>query len=237
MLITRGNSIPLLGSLAHLAIFTWTFLLVASTGGVGNPWALLFGFVWLAAIYPKAIKRLLRMRWVVLFASLFIVSVLFGPGEPDLLVWGAEVSTENLVAGFYMICRALLILLAADGLAASIDITEVAGLFEGVGFSGLGFSLGVAVNLIPNIQESVTTTWHALRMRGGLRAKWWRGLQLFALTVLTNSLRRSEDIVLAAEVRAFSPERSRRFHLRIGRLDWLIVVLGLTSITLLVVIL
>jgi len=56
-------------------------------------------------------------------------------------------------------------------------------------------------------------------MRGGL----WRGLQLFLLTVLTNALRRSEEIVLAAEVRAFRPDRSQSVPLRIGRLDvWLI---------------
>ena len=40
-------------------------------------------------------------------------------------------------------------------------------------------------------------------MRGGLRANGRRGLQLLALTILTNALRHAEEIVLAAEVRAF----------------------------------
>ena len=59
----------------------------------------------------------------------------------------------------------------------------------------------------------------SLRMRGGLRASWWRGLQLMVLTVLTNALRHTEEIVLAAEVRAFRPELSRKVALRIGSLD------------------
>lgn len=128
-----------------------------------------------------------------------------------------------------MTLRAIVILLAADGLATSMDITEVAGLFERVGLQGLGFSLGVAANLLPNLRQSSTNAWHSLRMRGGMRAQWWRGLQLLLLTVLTNALRRSEDIVLAAEARAFRPDRSRAIPIRIGRLDWWLILAGLLS--------
>jgi energy-coupling factor transporter transmembrane protein EcfT len=42
------------------------------------------------------------------------------------------------------------------------------------------------------------------------------------VTVFSNALRHAEQIVLAAEVRAFRPELSRRSPLRIGALDgWL----------------
>ncbi|MFA5873789.1 MAG: hypothetical protein WC832_07470 [Anaerolineales bacterium] len=110
-----------------------------------------------------------------------------------------------------------------------MDITEMAGLFERAGLQGLGFSLGVAANMLPNLRQSSMNAWHSLRMRGGLRAQWWRGLQLLLLTVLTNALRRSEDIVLAAEARAFRPDRSRAVPIRIGRLDWWLVSAGLLS--------
>jgi energy-coupling factor transporter transmembrane protein EcfT len=76
--------------------------------------------------------------------------------------------------------------------------------------------------------------WHSLRMRGGLRANGGRGIQLLLLTVLSNSLRHAEEIVLAAEVRAFRPELSRKVMLRIGVLDWWLVV---GSVLILVVIL
>jgi energy-coupling factor transporter transmembrane protein EcfT len=63
-----------------------------------------------------------------------------------------------------------------------------------------------------------------------MRAQWWRGLQLLLLTILTNALRRSEDIVLAAEARGFRPDRSRTAPLRIGRLDWWMIPAGLLSL-------
>jgi energy-coupling factor transporter transmembrane protein EcfT len=63
-----------------------------------------------------------------------------------------------------------------------------------------------------------------------MRAQWWRGLQLLLLTILTNALRRSEDIVLAAEARAFRPDHSRAAPLRIGRLDWWLIPVGVISL-------
>jgi energy-coupling factor transporter transmembrane protein EcfT len=65
--------------------------------------------------------------------------------------------------------------------------------------------------------------WYSLRMRGGFRAQWWRGFQLLAITVFSNALRHAEQIVLAAEVRAFRPELSRSSPLRIGALDWWLI--------------
>ncbi len=159
-----------------------------------------------------------------------VISILFGGGKPDRELWGFLFSTENVVTGVKMTLSAIIILIAADGLAASMDITEMAGLFERAGLQGLGFSLGVAANQLPNLRQSSTNAWHSLRMRGGMRAQWWRGLQLLLLTILSNALRRSEDIVLAAEARAFRPDRSRTAPLRIGRLDWWMIPAGILSL-------
>jgi hypothetical protein len=92
-------------------------------------------------------------------------------------------------------------------------------LIERCGFRGL-VSIGVATNLHP---QSGMNAWHSLRMRGGFRAQWWRGVQLLVVTVFSNALRHAEQIVLAAEVRAFRPELSRSSPLRIGALDWWLV--------------
>jgi energy-coupling factor transporter transmembrane protein EcfT len=93
----------------------------------------------------------------------------------------------------------------------------------------------VATNLLPDLRQSATNAWHSLRMRGGLRAQWWRGVQLMALTVLTNALRHTEEIVLAAEVRAFRPELSRRTSLRKGSWDLWVVGTCITSLILVLV--
>jgi energy-coupling factor transporter transmembrane protein EcfT len=135
-----------------------------------------------------------------------------------------------------MVLRAIVILVAADGLSASVDITEVAGLIERSGLRGLGFSIGVATNLLPDLHRSSMNAWHSLRMRGGLRANWWRGIQLMVLTVLSNALRHSAEIVLAAEVRAFHPEMSRKVSLRIGSLDGLVTGVCILSLILVILV-
>ncbi|MGA2503112.1 MAG: energy-coupling factor transporter transmembrane component T [Anaerolineales bacterium] len=221
---------PLVGSLGHLAIFLWSLGVVLITQLRGG--YLLAGacVVFLALCYPSALRRILRPRWLILLGILLVISILFGGGKPDLKLWGFPISKENIIVGVKMTLSAIVILIAADGLASSMDITEVAGVFERAGLQGLGFSLGVAANQLPNLRQSSTNAWHSLRMRGGMRAQWWRGLQLLLLTILTNALRRSEDIVLAAEARAFRPDRSRTAPLRIGRLDWWLIPVGLLSL-------
>ncbi|MEW6717367.1 MAG: energy-coupling factor transporter transmembrane component T [Chloroflexota bacterium] len=223
------RSRQLIGSLGHMAIFLWSLGIVLLTPLRGGFWLAGIWLVILSLFYPFALGRLFRPRWLALLGVLLIINILFGNGEPDFMVWGLPVSLEGVIAGVQMTLRAIFILLAADGLATSVDITEVAGLFERAGLHGLGFSIGVAANLLPNLRQSSTNAWHSLRMRGGMRAQWWRGLQLLLLTILTNALRRSEDIVLAAEARAFRPHRSRAIPIRIGRLDWWLVLVGLLS--------
>ncbi len=218
---------PLIGSLGHLLIFLWSLaaiLLTQLRGGFLLPGICI---LLLSLLYPFALRRILRPRWLILLGILLVTSILFGGGQPDLKLWGVPLSSEGILVGVRMTLSAIVILLAADGLSTSMDITEVAGLFERLGLQGLGFSLGVAANQLPNLRQSSTNAWHSLRMRGGMRAQWWRGLQLFLLTVLTNALRRSEDIVLAAEARAFRPDRSRAAPLRIGHLDWWLIPVGL----------
>lgn len=220
---------PLVGSLGHMAIFAWALGVVLVTQMQGGFWLAGLCALLLSLIYPSALKRILRPRWLALLGILLVISILFGGGKADRVLWGVPYSNEGILLGVKMTLSAVVILLAADGLASSMDITEVAGLFERLGLQGLGFSLGVAANQLPNLRQSSTNAWHSLRMRGGLRAKWWRGLQLLLLTILSNALRRSEDIVLAAEARAFRPELSRSAPLRIGWLDgWLIAVVVLS---------
>lgn len=228
--IQRGPVKPLVGSLGHLVIFTWSLGVVLVSQMQGGLLLAETCAVLLTLLYPSALGRMLRPRWLILLAILMVISMLFGGGKPDREVWGLPISNEGLIMGVKMTLNAIVILLAADGLAASMDITEVAGLFERAGIQGLGFSLGVAVNQLPNLRQSSTNAWHSLRMRGGMRAQWWRGLQLLALTILTNALRHSEEIVLAAEARAFRPDRSRAVPIRIGRLDWWMIPVGLVSL-------
>jgi len=214
----------LIGSRGHLGVFLWALAMVLLPSPSRGIILAFFTLGVLTLLYPAALQRLARPRWLVMFGILFLVNLFFGVSDQpaDLTLLGLPLSSTNILSSLQMVLRAMVILLAADGLSSSVNIVEVADLFERSGLRGLGFSIGVATNLLPDLRQSSLNAWHSLRMRGGFRAQWWRGTQLLVVTVLSNALRHAEQIVLAAEVRAFRPELSRSTPLRKGALDgWL----------------
>jgi energy-coupling factor transporter transmembrane protein EcfT len=122
--------------------------------------------------------------------------------------WGSGRPLQSaLELPLRMVARALAVLLAADTFAARVSASELAALGEGAGLAGLGFSLGVAINTLPVLQRTARSTWMALRLRGGPGRRPWRACSRLALTILALSLGRAQEIVEAAEARAFSPGR------------------------------
>lgn len=224
--IVPSHPKPLIGSLGHLSIFLWALGMVLLPSASRGIVAAIFTLGMLTLMYPAAIQRLIHPRWLAIFGSLFLINVFFGAdgGTSDWAILGFPISSLAVVNGIQMTLRAAVILLAADGLSRSVNIVEVAGLLERSGLRGLGFSIGVATNLLPDLRQSGMNAWHSLRMRGGLRSQWWRGIQLLVLTVFSNALRHAGQIVLAAEVRAFRPELSRTMPIRTGSLDWWMVI-------------
>ncbi len=215
-----------LGPKGHGLIFLW---LLALSLFIPAPKAYLANFMCLlliALIYPFAFRQFKRSRFWVLFLLLTIPTI-FLLGEPDRIWHGITYSSVGLQTGSLVGLRLVVTLLAIDGFTRSVDISTLAGSFERLGLQGLGFAMGVALNLLPGLQEAGWQVWQTMRMRGGLRRQWLRGLKLLSVTVMSIALQRAEEIALAAEARAFSPERSRPMPLRKGRLDWLALPLGL----------
>jgi energy-coupling factor transporter transmembrane protein EcfT len=216
---------PKLGTYGYLAILVWSLAMIL----LARPERLLHAssLCLLAAlvVYPSAFRRIIRPRWLVLLGLFVLINALF-LGERDALWLGIQYSTEGFTAGARMALRALVIFIAVDGFSSSVQITEIAGLFERLGLPGLGFSLGVALNILPSLRQASANTWHSLRMRGGLRRRWRRGLQLYFVTLIANALRRAEEIALAAEARAFKPEKSRPMPIRPGSLDLVVFLIG-----------
>jgi energy-coupling factor transporter transmembrane protein EcfT len=98
-------------------------------------------------------------------------------------------------------------------------VSDLSNLLERVGLRGLGFATGVAVNMLPTIQESLVTSYRALRLRGGFRRRPWQGARLLLVKVIANSLRHADDIVGSAESRAFSVENAPSMRLSWSRSD------------------
>lgn len=223
---------PQLGTYGHLAVFGWLLALVMLQPG-GQ--ILISGGLCLVVavlLYPNALRDTLRLRWLALLLLLALPPVFFLDAY-DASLAGIPYSTEGLLAGGQIAVRFVVVLVAVQGFTGAVDIPTLAGLLERLGLHGLGFSIGVALNLLPSLQQSSRDAWYTLRMRGGLRRQRWRGLQLLVITIVTNALRRAEDIALAAEARAFAPERAQALPIRRGKLDWVPFVFGPASLILL----
>ncbi len=216
------------GTPGYLALLIWVFVLIFF---LPQPLAPLAAGVVLTAsflVYREAFRRLLRWRWLLLMGLLIVPSA-FWMYDCDLTVMGIPCSEAGLVAGLRIALRALVVILVIDVFSSHVEITEVAGLLERLGLKGLGFSMGIAVNLLPSLRQSSEHTWHSLRMRGGFRAQRWQALRFLSVTVITSALHRAEEIALAAETRAFAPGKARALPLTPGPLDKLLIAGCLTS--------
>jgi energy-coupling factor transporter transmembrane protein EcfT len=227
--ISQPRPAPRLGMLGYLAIFAASLAAVMAVPPRVLPWSAGLCLLVAALVYPSAFRRLMRLRWLVMIALLALPAVFF-VGEVDRSLAGIPVSSEGLQTGFQIVVRIVVVLIAVDGLTSSVDIASVAGLLEKAGLHGLGFSIGVALNLLPSLQQSALNAWRSLWMRGGLRKRRWRSLTFLSVTIVSNALSRAEEIALAAEARAFSPQRARRLPVVTGRFDPLVLVVSLIAI-------
>jgi energy-coupling factor transporter transmembrane protein EcfT len=205
------------GVAGSIFLFMWSLALVILAPASRTWVAALLALFAALAFYPGAIRRALRLRWLLLMGLMALPS-LFIPGPPapvlgDLEVLGlpglGALSAVGLQTAQRTVLRAFVILVAVDGLTSSVDVSQIAALFERAGFQGLGFALGVALNLLPILRETTTVSWQSLRMRGGLRRQPLRGMRYFLVTVTSSALRRAADIALAAEARAYAPGKQR----------------------------
>jgi energy-coupling factor transporter transmembrane protein EcfT len=224
-----------LGPIGHLSIFLWSLSMVMLVPVARLVWAAGLCLVVAAMLYLRSFRRILRLRFLAMLI-LLALPPLFLLGDMDRAFLGVAYSAMGAWAALQIALRFVVILTAVDGFTHSVDITQIAGFLERLGLRGLGFSLGVALNLLPGLQRSSIHAWHSLRMRGGLRQKKWRGLQLLVMTIVTNALRRAEEITLAAEARAFSPDCCRPAPLKMSFLDRLLLPVGVV-LTLIIVLL
>lgn len=219
--VSHQSGLIQMGTFGHLAIFIW-LLAMATVLPQKN---LLFGFVLcllvIAGIYPTVFKRVFNLRFV-LFGFALILPPIFLLGEADRTLFGIAYSAEGLMAGLQAGVRFWVVLLAVFGFTQSVDIPSLAGMLERFGLQGLGFSIGVALNLVPSLRDAAIKSWYSLKMRGGFRKQWFRGARLYLVVVITNALRQAEEIALAAESRAFSPEKARPMAVRRDRIDWFV---------------
>lgn len=178
----------------------WVVALMLATVGLA---------VWLA---PSALRPLLRGRWLIALLLLILPSA-FWVGTPDMVLAGVMVSQSGLHLGVEMACRATTIVIVMSIFSQSISVMELTYLLDRYGLRGLGFAIGVGFHALPTLKQRFVTAYAALRLRGGFRRRRWRAIQLLLITVVTGALRYGEEVVLAAEARAFDPNDKRKKNL------------------------
>ena len=206
VLVQRWHVARAMGAGGYLACLA--FAIVVAVLAQGWRLAIACAIVVLLArvFFPRGLRVLADKRFL-----LFLLIVLIPPAlllEPKTLTLGfVMLSPEGLSSGLHMALRATTIAVAVTGFAASVSVGELSRLLEQVGFKGLGFALGVAMNMLPIIKETITTVYQALRLRGGFRRRRLHAIRLMLVTIIVHSLRHADNIVNAAEARAFSPDR------------------------------
>lgn len=216
--IARRNRMIQLGTYGHLVVFLWLLGVVMAFPQDKLLLAVLICLMVVAGLYPDVFRRLFKLR-LLLLGLLITVPPIFLMGETDTALLGIPYSTEGLLIGLSAGARFVVVLLAVYSFTSAVDISSLAGTLERFGLQGLGFSIGVALNLVPSLRDSAFKSWYSLKMRGGFRKQWLRGVQLYLVVVITNALRQAEEIALAAEARAFSPEKSRPMAVKKCRMD------------------
>lgn len=217
----------------HFALLLWSLAAVFLVEASRTWLVALAVLLVLGLVYPHALRRALRPRWLLLVGLMALPS-LFLSGPPAIALGPLSISADGLQMGSRVVARALVILVAVDSFTAAVDVVEIAALFERTGLNGIGFALGVALNILPILRETATTTWHSLRMRGGLRKQPLRGLRFYLVTVISSAVRRAGDIALAAEARAFTPGCQRPAPFQVSVYDRLVFIGGFAAFLLLI---
>lgn len=187
----------------------FVFSLVVAILCRGWPLAVAFALSLAIAVvvYPAGLHLLARRRTWLLLTMLVLSATLVGP-SPVWHIGPLGLSPAGALLGVYMVIRALTILVALNGLVSSVPVDQLGSVFERAGLKGMGFAVGVAFNLMPLIQSSLVASWRSMRLRGGLRRP-LTAAKLMLVTAVCSSLSCADEVVLAAEARAFSVERSR----------------------------
>jgi len=206
-------------------LFTgWAALAAVLAGGWRLTGLLLlemaFGLLWSRG----ALRILRRPRFWVFILS----AVALGPfliGEPDAMLGPFELSREGLEAGLEMGGRAATLTLAFSLGLAALSLSDVVVVFDRLGLRGLGFATALAMNLLETLQEMATVTWQTIRLRGGMRRP-LVALRLFLITTIANTLRYGDELVNAAAVRGFDPNKGGPAPLPLRQADlWLAAAL------------
>jgi energy-coupling factor transporter transmembrane protein EcfT len=164
---------------------------------------LAFGLAW----SREGLRPLRRLRFWVFIATAVVLGPFLTPAS-GLTLDGVAFDWSGVSPGLEMAGRALTLTLAFSLGLSALSLSDLVALFDRLHLRGLGFALGVAMNLLRTLETMARVTFDTIRLRGGLRRP-LVALRLFLVTLVSNTLRYGDQIVDAASMRAFDPKSDR----------------------------
>lgn len=196
----------------------WGYLLFTVWGValalIGRGWQLAalvvlelaFGLAW----SREGLRPLRRLRFWIFIAIALALGPFLTPAS-GLALDRPSFDWSGLSVGLEMAARALSLTLAFSLGLSALSLSDLLALFDRLHLPGLGFALGVAMNLLKTLESMARVTFETIKLRGGLRRP-LVALRLFLVTLVTNTLRYGDQIVDVAAMRAFDPSSDRFSH-------------------------
>lgn len=212
------RSDPRIKLLAVLAV-SILLLRVDQTGLIGVA-VFLLALSQLANIGWGMLFKTTRPVWV-LFSLLFLVYVLFTPGNHvfSFSTGPFKISYEGLYEGLMQVGRFMLMILAASLLTMTTSLSELTMALEwllrplsrvGISSHNIAFMVNMALRFFPTLQEEMKNIKEAQLARGadskpGSLGGKMRYMVFIATPLIMNILRRSDQLVEAMEARGYQP--------------------------------
>jgi energy-coupling factor transport system permease protein len=177
------------------------------------------GLLFVSSGYPARKLLLLSLPFVLSFLSSALTLALFGRGETVLWQWGlVKISEESIHAGLILGFKSLAIGMISLVLLLTTRLVPLFyALMQQFRFPPkYAYPFLAAMRLVPTIIEEVQVRTHALKVRGVVFSRGWRGvfqrLKLYGVPLFAQSIRRAQRIAVAMEAKQFRMNQKRTYY-------------------------
>jgi len=212
----RANPAAKLGMIVLLFLLT---LFTHSLDFIAYQAIAVFLVLFLMSGHPPWKIMLLLLPLLLVFVSSSITMILFGKGDTIWWKWGIiRISEESFYRGIHIGFKS--VTFAAEGLLYVLTTSSVALFYALMQKAKLApkyaYSFMASVRLLPMVWEEFQIRRSALQIRGvrhsgGIHG-WIEQAKLYAVPLLSQSIRRAHRVAVAMESKAFHNSRRRTYY-------------------------
>lgn len=184
--------------------------------------------------YPFWKVLLLVLSFVLIFISSSSTMILFGKGTTVWWEWGLiRITEESFYRGIHIGLKS--VTFASEGLLFVLTTSSVDMFYALMQKVKLppkyAYSFMASIRLLPMVWEEFLIRQNALRIRGARSLKgprgWIAGIKMYAVPLLSQSIRRAHRVAVAMEAKAFDGNGRRTYYYpsRFSRYDPLAAVI------------